>query len=174
MKSLRDIFKRLPQSGEHRHLLRNFNFAPSIDGKAKSVRVLAEALGFDVVRTPLPRRMAGRLVQDAFAPNGYRIEVNSEQSVTAQRFAVLHEIGHYYLHADHTDPLGAVAYLDRSESMFYADPKEEREANQFAATLLFGDGALEAARSLHGNDVPKLAHYFGVSERTIEIAMKQY
>ena len=174
MNSLRDIFKVLPADGKARHLLRIFNMAPSIDGKAKSVKALAEALGFDVQLLALPKGMAGRLVQDAFAENGYRIEINERLTVQAQRFAVLHEIGHYFLHVDRTDPLGNPAYLDRSGSAFYVDLKQEREANEFAATLLFGDGALAAARSLHGDNIPKLAMYFGVSDKTIEIAFKQF
>lgn len=174
MKSLRDIFRQIKADGDARHILRNFNMSVSLHGKAQSVRKLAEDLGFDVQRSRLPRGMAGRLMQDSFAENGYRIEINETLSITAQRFAVLHEIGHYFLHQDHGDPLAGASFLDRSGETFYIDPTEEREANQFAATLLFGDGALKAARSLHGDDVQILARYFGVSDETLKIGLKQF
>jgi Zn-dependent peptidase ImmA (M78 family) len=174
MKSLRDIFRRIEADGGARHVLRNFNMGVSQNGKAQSVKKLAEALGFDVQRSRLPRGMAGRLMQDPFAENGYRIDINETLSITAQRFAVLHEIGHYFLHQDHSDPLAGTSFLDRSGAAFYVDPTEEREANQFAATLLFGDGALTAARSLHGDDVQILARYFGVSDEVLKIGLKQF
>ncbi|MEI2804928.1 ImmA/IrrE family metallo-endopeptidase [Albidovulum sp.] len=174
MKNLRDLFKRLPPDGHVRHLLRSFNLAPIADGKAKSVRVLAESLGFDVVRSRLPTGVAGRLVQDAFSSNGYRIEVNETLSVQAQRWAVLHEIGHFFLHVDRDDFLANPSYLDRSANAFYVETNHEKEANEFAAVLLFGDGALAAAQSLHGRDLKLLAKLFGVSEKAIEIALKQF
>lgn len=174
MKSLRDIFKHLPPDGNVRHLLRSFNLAPKTDGKAKSVKALAESLGFDVVRSRLQAGMAGRLVQDAFSSNGYCIEVNETLSVQAQRWAVLHEIGHFFLHVDRHDFLADPSYLDRSASAFYVETSHEKEANEFAAALLFGDGALAAAQSLYGRDLKLLARHFGVSEKVIEIALKQF
>lgn len=174
MKNLRDLFKRLPPDGEVRHLLRSFNLAPEVDGKAKSVKELAQRLGFDVERLRLPAGMAGRLVQDAFSSNGCRIEVNERLSVQAQRWAVLHEIGHFFFHVDRDDFLAGPSYLDRSAFAFYVEPVQEKEANEFAAVLLFGDGALAAARSRYGDDLTLLARHFGVSEKAIEIALKQF
>lgn len=174
MKTLRDLFKLLPADGPVRHELRSFNLAPRTNGKAKSVKELAEALGFSVERKELPKGMSGRLVQDPFSDNGYCIEVNSSESVQSQRWSVLHEMGHFFLHSNHSDPLADAMYLDRSGYAFYVDPVEEREANEFAAVLLFGDGAMIAAVGLLGNDTKKLARYFGVSERTMRIAMKQF
>ena len=88
--------------------------------------------------------------------------------------AVLHEIGHYFLHVDRNDPFGEPAYLDRSSAAFYLAPREEREANEFAAVLLFGDGVLTGAKASCGSDVARLARYFGVSEYVIEIALGQF
>lgn len=81
MKSLRDILRYLPENGHIRHAIRQFNLAPAVEGKAKSVKVFAEKLGFSVVRKKLPRGMAGRLVTDPFSENGYCIEVNQAQSI---------------------------------------------------------------------------------------------
>lgn len=174
MKNLRDLFARLPPDGNVRHLMRTFNLAPRVDGKAKSAKELAQSLGFEVARRPLPAGMAGRLVRDPFSPNGFRIEVNERQSVQAQRWAVLHEMGHFFLHVDREDYLEGPAHLDRSGLTFYANQAQEQEANEFAAVLLFGDGALEAAKSLYGGEVPRLARHFGVSETAIRIALKQF
>ena len=49
---------------------------------------------------------------------------------------------------------------------------EEREANAFVETLIFGENALNAARSLFGDDVLKLARHFGVTEATMMRALK--
>ncbi|MCX8953801.1 ImmA/IrrE family metallo-endopeptidase [Ruegeria sp. NA] len=174
MKTLRELFKRLPTNGAVRDALRKFNLAPKVNGKAKSVKELAESLGFAVERRRLPAGMAGRLVQDPFSDNGYCIEVNEAHSVESQRWSVLHEMGHFFLHATHNDPLADPLYLDRSGYAFYVDTRQEVEANEFAAVLLFGDGALAAAMGLYGNNLKKLSKHFGVSEITIRIAMKQF
>jgi Zn-dependent peptidase ImmA (M78 family) len=173
MKSFRELMRRLPPDGQVRDLLRKFNLAPKIDRKARSVKDLALDLGFSVERCDLPRGMVGRLMPDAFAENGYCIEVNKNNSVQAQRFAVLHEIGHFFLHLNRNDPLADPMFLDRSGAVFYDEPTQEREANEFAETVLFGDGALDAARSLYGGSVPSIAQHFGVSEKVVEIAMRR-
>lgn len=176
MKSLRQLFHRLPPDadGYMRDALRTFNLAPGKNGKAVSVKALAENLGLDVYQVDLPRGMAGRLVSDPFAESGYAIEVNRRHGVRSRRFTVLHEIGHYLLHANKTDPLADPAFLDRGSDAFYFDLTEEKEANAVADVLLFGDGALEAAASLFGSDVNKLADFFGVTEKMIQVAMKKF
>ena len=174
MKSMRDLLKSLPLSGEIRYAFREFNLAPKVDGKARSVKALAMKLGFDVIRVPLPRGMAGRLVRDAFAENGFRIEINEKHSVESQRWSVLHELAHFFLHVDKSDPFTFDMHLDRSSDRFYFNTARETQANEFAAVLLFGDGALESAKSLYGGDVTKLSRHFGVSVKSIEFALKQF
>lgn len=174
MKTLRELFRLLPNDGELRHKLRQFNLAQSVNDKALSVRDFAVGLGFDVDRVKLPRGQAGRLERDPFASNGFRIEVNSDQSIEAQRFAVMHEIGHWLRHVRSKDMLADTMYLDRSEAAFYENPREEREANETAAVLFFGDGVLEAAASLYQYDVARLAKRFGLSERAIQIGLIQF
>jgi len=171
---MRDIMRRLPNNGAVMNALRTFNMSPQVNRKARSVKELAECLGVSVAQVDLPRGMAGRLVSDAFSESGYGIEVNKHLSVQARRFAVLHELGHFFLHTRRNDVLVDPVYLDRSGSTFYVDDIEEREANQFAETLLFGDSALSAAVGLYGRDIPRLAHHFGVSEKVVEIALKRF
>jgi len=115
--------------------------------------------------------MNGRLVPDAFAENGWCIEINADLSVQAKRFALLHEMGHYFLHTDHDDPLLDPVHFDLSGETFYVNLDEEREANAFAEALLFGGGQLAAAYSLLSGHQGKLAKYFGVTEEVIRIAV---
>ena len=175
MKSLREFFAKLPPDGNVRHELRSFNLAPKAGGKVPSVKALAESLGFSVERIELPRGIAGRLVQDPFAQNGYRIEVNASESVFRQRWTVLHEIGHYFLHSNHSDPFAPIKLRDRSDPFYLAHELiEEREADAFATALLFDEGALCAARTLFGVDLERLSRHFGVSQEAIRIALKQF
>lgn len=174
MRSIKELMARLPADGRSRNLLRKFNMAPLVDRKAKSVKDLANQLGISVAQVELPKGMAGRLVQDAFSDSGYAIEVSRKQSVQARRFAVLHELGHFFLHTRRNDYLSDPLFLDRSGETFYVNEVEEREANQFAEVLLFGDGALRGAVGIYGRDLFKLAHHFGVSEKTIEIALRRF
>lgn len=174
MKTLRELFRSLPEDAKLRHMLRQFNLAQSVNNRALSVRDFAVSLGFDVVRIPLPRGQAGRLERDAFAANGFRIEVNSSNSIESQRWAVMHEVGHWLRHIRSNDLLADAMFLDRSTAAFYEDPRQEREANEVAAVLFFGDGVLEAAAALHDYNVATLAKRFGLSEQTIQIGLEQF
>lgn len=174
MKSLRELFKRLPNDGKLRHTLRNFNIGMMRPGRIQSVKELAEALGLDVYQVDMSTRMAGRLVSDSFSQSGFAIEVNRQHSVESRRFTVLHEIGHFLLHTDQQDPLFDPLHLNRGEDEFYVDLVQEREANDVADILLFGDGALEAALSLHGGDLKTVARYFGVSAAVLMTAKRKY
>ena len=173
MKTLRDFFRMLPPDGRERHLIRAFNMSPKAGGRVPSVKALAEALGFAVERVRLPRGMSGRIVGDPFAENGYRIEVNAADTVTRQRFSVVHEIVHYYCHIDRSDPFAAEKFRDTGDHLYLAcERNEEKEANAIAAAIFFGDGALAAAMYLFGRDISRLAKHFGVSEEVVKIALK--
>lgn len=175
MRSFRELFAKLRHLDDtQRHILRQFNLSPAHNGKAVSVKSLAERLGLSVYQVELPRSMAGRLVKDAFSDTGYAIEVNCRHNVTSRRFTVLHELGHYFLHTGDDDPLADPMLLSRGDDAFYFDLKQEREANDFADILLFGDGALEAASSLFGGDVQQLAKFFGVTENMITVALRKF
>ncbi|WP_306110778.1 MULTISPECIES: ImmA/IrrE family metallo-endopeptidase [Roseovarius] len=174
MKSLRDLFAKLPADGNVLNALRQFNLAPAKLGKAASVRELAERLGLDVHQVDLPNGMAGRLVSDPFSDSGFAIEVNKRHSVLSRRFTVLHEIGHFLLHADRMDPLADAMLLSRGDDEFYFNQGQEREANAVADVLLFGDGAIEAAASLHRGDLDALSKHFGVTRNMISVAMKKF
>lgn len=170
---LRDVMKRLPPDGQARHAIRKFNQEPNVGGKARSVKDLAEEIGFDVHQTDLPRGTNGLLVKDAFSDHGYLIEIDRSLSVEAKRFAVLHEIGHYFLHRDQSVEFEDF-HFDLKGSAFYPDLVQEREANQFAAAILFGAGSLRAARMIHGNDLEALRRHFGVTRNVLMNAMRDF
>ena len=165
----------LASDGELRHKFRRFTLNPRVEGRARSVLAFAKDLGFEVRELRLPHGVNGRLVTDAFSENGYAIEVNQTLSVEAKRFAVLHEIGHYFRHKD-TAEAGLdfdFTFFDLSEGSFYVDESKEREANEFAEALLFGDGQLCAAVTLVGDRVEVLARYFGVTQNVVRIAVNK-
>ena len=175
MKSMRDLLSKLPNDGEMRDRLRMFNLSPRANNKAASVKELAEALGVDVRQVSMRPRFAGRLVQDPFSDSGFAIEVNDKHDVRVRRFTVLHELGHLLLgHVDRNDPLAEPLHLNRGEEEFYFDTRSETEANDFADVLLFGDGAIEAAFTLHRGNIEQIAHYFGVTENMVRVALRKF
>ena len=174
MRTLRELFSAVKIEGSVRHELRSFNSGMLRPGKIQSVKELALRIGLDVHLVELPKRMAGRLVSDPFSTSGYCVEVNKSHSITSRRFAVLHEIGHFLRHVDRADPLFDGLNLNRGDEEFYYDLQQEHEANEVADVLLFGDGALLAATTLHGGDNSKIAKFFGVSENMVVVAMRKF
>ena len=170
---VRDVMRALPPDGSIRHAVRQFVLNTRTNNHARSVKAFAEEIGFVVDEVDLPHGMNGRLVPCSWSDTGYRIEINKKLSVQAKRFAVLHEVAHYFLHIDHHDPLPAIEHFDPSGSTFYIDAKAEREANEFAEALLFGAGQLGAAVGLFGEKIDELARYFGVTEKVVAIALSK-
>jgi Zn-dependent peptidase ImmA (M78 family) len=167
---VREVMKTLPPDGAIRHKFRQFTLNPRVNGRARSVRAFAEDVGFAVTIGELSDGVNGKLLPDAWSENGFGIVVSSRISTEAQRFAVLHEMGHFFRHTDHDDPF-AEEHFDPSNTVFYEDMAKEREANEFAEALLFGNAQLTAAVGLIGYNIPQLAKYFGVTANVLEIAI---
>jgi Zn-dependent peptidase ImmA (M78 family) len=110
-------------------------------------------------------------VPDAFADKGFGVAISQSASITAKRWTVLHELGHYYRHIDKDDPFPEVMNYDPSGLTLYIDEKIESEAHAFAEAVLFGGNVLEAAVSLYGPDVNRLCRLFGVSPKVCKIAL---
>lgn len=165
--SFRQLIARV-KSAEDRNELRKFNLAQRT-GQPQSVVALARALGLDVDLVDLRRGESGFLKTDPFAESGYCIVVNSRDNIRRRRFTVLHEIMHFLLHTDRTDPLAQGSARDLSERNFYTAEElvQEREANQGAAVLLFGEGVLSSALSHFNGDISQVAKSFGVSEAVV-------
>ena len=170
--NIRDLFEFVPD-GEHRHALRNFNFMNK--SQPASVADLATELGFSVERRDLPWHRSGLLEPDSWAENGFRVVANVNHSVFRQRFTVLHEIGHFFLHAP--DDTSLMPSHNRATGLriddVYSENEmvEEREANAFADALVFGDRALEGAIGLWGKDLAKLERHFGFSSQVVARAI---
>lgn len=174
MKTIRELFQKVPNDGDVRHALRTFNLAQRSSGKVQSVKKLAESCGLIVMEEELPANLRGQLVQETFSDSGYAIHVNKNDGIRVKRWTVLHELGHFLLHTDRSDPLEFSKNWDMSGETFYIDTKEETEANQFAEVLLFGDNVLTTAVSSHGRDPKKLSDVFAVTENTMRIALKRF
>lgn len=173
MRTFEDIMKRLDGDHKTKRALLSFNMTPQRKGGAVSVRKLADDLGLSVYEVELPHGVAGRLVDDPMSESMYAIEVNKSQKVTSKRFTVLHEIGHFLFHLDRSDVFAEPMYLDRGAGAFYFNPGQEAEANRFAEEIVFGNNALEGVYPELLRRLDQIAHFFGMSERVTEIAMRR-
>lgn len=139
------------------------------------VVAIARALGAEPREVQLSSELSGLLVRD-----GSRkvISYNAADPEVRQRFTIAHEIGHLLMHAGrpHIAETKKLVHVSKREtSRAYADAREEREANQFAAALLMPGPSVVSLwdrLSLRHNDpelvVRDLASTYGVSH----IAMK--
>jgi Zn-dependent peptidase ImmA (M78 family) len=121
--------------------------APPVD-----VEAIAAREGMRVVRADLGA-LEGRMRTD---DDGWLIEVNSDRSLTSQRFSVGHELGHRKM-----GHLGCGT-----------DAKQEREANVFAAELLMPLALLKQAMARH-RSLGELARLFQVSKEAMQIKLQE-
>jgi hypothetical protein len=117
----------------------------------------------------------------------YHLIVNSGHHTNRQRFTIAHELGHLRLHHGNDDRLfidtemriyqrvGQAAQYIAPDST--TTPREEREANMFAAALLMPAPMLQHAALQHNLwdevDVATLARMFAVSEQAMSIRLLQ-
>lgn len=106
------------------------------------VAEIARKLGADVRAVALADGLSGLLIRDA----GKKIISYSVTDPEArQRFTIAHEIGHLLMHPGRphiAETTRLVNVSKREVSRNYADAREEREANQFAAALLMPESAV--------------------------------
>lgn len=105
--------------------------------------------------------------------------VNGDHHPNRRRFSLAHEIGHFILH--HKSNKSDHLFLDKSLSLYtrkdHHSDKKEREANEFAASLLMPKELLEkyiAKNELNIEDefdISRLALAFGVSEQALQIRL---
>lgn len=136
--------------------------------------------------TALPA-MLGVKLRSAFLAGGisgmlersgetFLLTINATDPDTRQRFTLAHEIGHYMLHrhlvGDGLDD--DRAYRSTEVGKYHntlIGPKEEREANKFAANLLMPREAINREKAKDGATVSQMAMLFGVSEHAMSIRM---
>ncbi len=176
-----------------------------LDIESSAVRLLSK---YDLLRTPVPiEHLAEKLGisihyqvlgNDVSAllvikNNQSNIIVNATQHANRQRFSIAHEIGHFHLHHS-GDKAGDRLFVDkkfafyqpskearlaiyaRSES--FSKPEEEREANEFAASLLMPAKLVRAFVKENPldlsdeSDLSQLASVFRVSEQAMSIRVQ--
>lgn len=108
--------------------------------------------------------------------DSFLLTVNATDPDTRQRFTLAHELGHYMLHrhlvGDGLDD--DRAYRSTEVGKYHntlIGPKEETEANKFAANLLMPREAINRERVRLNDDVSEMARLFGVSEHAMSIRM---
>ncbi len=123
------------------------------------VAALAQTLGLRVVKEPMAENTSGYLRREG---DRWTLGVNSLHHPNRQRFTIAHEIGHYFLHREHSSFEDGLLFrkgLDRN-------PLED-EANYFASLLLMP--AVEFRRNLTNSSIEKVAATFGVSRQAAEL-----
>lgn len=144
----------------------------------QSVREFAEEIGIAVVELELDQGHFGYLEErpELGSATGYVIFVNEQLSSLEKRWAVAHELGHYFLHRDRREfTFDSAVHLKADRSEYFLLGDEENEAENFAEDLFFAGGALAAFISLHGADTRLLASkVFGVPERKFVRAIDFY
>ena len=122
--------KRIPKN-QH-GLLADFQRDPS-----KSVKELAEAIGVPVLLVDMPDGKTAYLSETAGfeSESEYVIYVNKRCSKDEMRWAVAHELGHFFLHRGTRGPFDEHFNLQSDRYQYFTHEKEEFEADGFAEDL---------------------------------------
>jgi Zn-dependent peptidase ImmA (M78 family) len=135
------------------------------------VEGLALALGIKVRKAYLSDNISGMIRK---VKEGFEITVNARHPETRQRFTLAHEIGHYVLHRSLMGDGNVDDRAYRSDGSVQNNcigPREETEANKFAANLLMPSEAIKKLRA-DGIDTPaKMAYLLKVSEGAMRIRL---
>ena len=132
----------------------------------------ARALGIEVRHAFLEREISGQIER---LPGGrYRITVNALDASTRRRFTVAHELGHFIYHrpliGDGVDD--DRAYRSTSAGKYHntrIGPKQETEANRFAANLLMPKHLIEQLKARGIVTTEGLAKALGVSVAAMRV-----
>ena len=147
---------------------------------------VASALGVRVHDEEFEDQVSGVLIVKGTERH---IMVNKAHHSNRRRFSIAHELGHLSLHDNQADQV----FIDHQIRVYHrvgeassavytqpgamTDPKQEREANMFAAALLMPEPLVKRAaleRDMWDEfDVATLAKAFGVSEQAMSIRLQQ-
>ena len=119
-----------------RHILENQN----ITSLPVPVKKIIKNLNIDLKEEDFEDDLSGALV---IKQGAAKMGINSKHSTVRKRFTMAHELGHYILHVD-KDSNGNDIFVDNALVMFRKgggslsnlEYRKEREANNFAASLL--------------------------------------
>lgn len=137
------------------------------------VEGLAEALGVDVQYAYLDSDISGMIER---VRNGHRITVNARDPITRQRFTLAHELGHYMNHrhliGDGLDDDRAYRSTDIGRyHNTQIGPREETEANRFAANVLMPMDLIEHLQRTGLTEPADLAKRLKVSPQAMSIRL---
>lgn len=106
---------------------------------------LAQKLGIEVFRSPLPPKISGMIGPRADG-SGYEIRVNKYEVPERQRFTLAHEIAHFLLHKSdiRAGVVDSVMYRSALTS------RKEAEANRLAADIVMPMSAVRKELSSLG------------------------
>ncbi|MGR3465105.1 ImmA/IrrE family metallo-endopeptidase [Limimaricola sp.] len=143
-------------------------------GPPVNIEGIVRALGIQLnKKAKLDESISGQLER---LPSGdFAISANKSDHYYRQRFTIAHELGHYMLHS-HLIEDGVddnKAYRSDPTGNFYNEsigPKEETQANRFAAQILMPKSKILGAVKA-GESIDKLAKDFQVSKRAMEIRL---
>lgn len=137
------------------------------------VEALASSLSVPVHYAFLSSEISGMI--ERFGA-GYRITVNAIDPITRKRFTIAHELGHYMLHrsliGDGVDD--DRAYRSTALGKYHntaIGPRQETEANKFAANLLMPYHLINRLQDEDVRDPADLAKRLGVSRHAMCIRL---
>ncbi|MCF1505639.1 ImmA/IrrE family metallo-endopeptidase [Afifella sp. H1R] len=138
------------------------------------VEGLAYALGVPVHYAFLPESISGMV--EPRDGGRFEIVVNANHPRTRQRFTLAHELGHYMLHR-HLIGTGVgddCAYRSTDTGKYRnrrIGPREETQANKFAASVLMPNKLIESLQKSGVNGPSQMAKLLDVSEHAMHIRM---
>lgn len=135
---------------------------------------LCSTLGVHLHQAYLDPDISGMLEQDT--RGSFKITVNAAHVPVRRRFTIAHELGHYVLHRNlvGNGVDDNVAYRSTTAGKYHntaIGPKEETQANKFAANLLMPKDMIDQAINSGMEDTKVLADYFEVSEQAMKIRL---
>jgi len=150
------------QAAKHVRTLGGYGDAPIAD-----LSELAEDLGIDVLRAPLPGSVSGLCVR---VDGGALIAIDSSPTMGHQRFTLAHEFGHFLLDDEAVDLV-----FDDGAYLGAPAPSEAR-ANAFAYELLLPEAGLR--RKVDGAELTEalfaeLLFHFNVSQSALRHRLRR-
>ncbi|MFC7048598.1 ImmA/IrrE family metallo-endopeptidase [Emcibacter nanhaiensis] len=138
------------------------------------VNGLARALGIEVNYAYLGKDVSGMI--ERTNTGSYRITVNENDPRTRQRFTIAHELGHFIYHKDKMGEGIDDDRMYRSTNVgkyhnTNIGPREETQANKFAASLLMPMDIINQLKSDGINDCGMLADMLDVSKHAMCIRL---
>ena len=148
-------------------IVRKFMSTPPV-----RVGEVADALGIDVVRAPLPPKISGLIQPFENGRSGYQIKVNKYEVPERQRFTIAHEIGHFLLHKEEirSGVVDSIMYRSTLTS------RKEAEANRMAADIIMPSLLVTQELERRGgvkdaDTVDELAALFKVSSPAMKVRL---